>query len=1433
MGKKRNFGSLTGNGSGLNDEGQSSSKKQKKAHDSSKLAPEATSKALPVTKPSSVQRQDATTLEQKPFDLTSHNGLSKTQKRKLKKLLLNNKLDAAKNYLANAIGQQKPVPQSAPVPTSSPSPKRKARRAKSNVLDRDLIRDATNTKLLIPPKKHWTVREEHRNSQPRDHELLRRVTSTTLLQPPKKQWVDGRETATITASFDGSKWQAANTDTQAASANDIESPPGRLPSETTGSPPLGSDTAMIMHSIQSAQTERHRQSTTQHRRVQSKSPTAAQTLAAGEDSDNDNIHPVSDGAHSTSDDDVGDDADLDAKEESPTVPSHGSDDAPAPAKDTVESDSDGEASSALISDGVVGHQHAHQSPTAQAQGQRSVNADDGVETAPVTDRSPLTHAVSAAPDRDDHRSKSDVLASTIQQKSRAVATDSATKDRPKSVVQPTPRFYGHGVGPAIQHYDSINHRLHLAPLVQHKANSTITHSGEDVRETFKRFSAMVRTARGKHGDSSDDDDDDDDSENDSDTIPYGAGKGETRRPQDGVPHSVAGSLVQTEHRMQASIEPVKGAETESESQWHGVVAQGQPRVMSWSAINNIRPQQQSVPRSETRVTVPESDASDELSDEEEERDDDEALSLRVLDRSGGAPPEPTAREEIDESSSDEDASVSDSDHESMAGASLEITPTKSGEKEQTTQARTEVGDSQEVDDEGASSDENDAVSTKQLDNGASKASGAARDGAHSSPQSHGVPKELIEISSDSESSSFSDDDADTAHEFVDSPLQSAETTIPPHAAQLQSELAAASQTSMPAPRQTRAEKRKKAFAFDPPKDRVGVDEAPTGGATEIAHSLARPAVSNEDEDLYRTIDEVSAHVFASTRPLPPCKPDQSSTDETDARLTESRHLEIEPARRHRRVAIEVSIPKAPRLPEEDVIICYSTGVPEFEHGFVHETHGLPAVIGGIDDGTNTQRPVNDDGAVPPVERIPSSSSLSELTHTPSPPPQLSSKRRDKWLELLEDDEAEYAPPAELRKKRKMTGMTSKHFSPAKRATRRSSLKETVLEISPELQTSIMTEEARAASDNVAEGTPSAVHTPSPAKRSAKPKRKSTGTKSEHFLPFHLLDRVDLPTPTKGGRVPAGVSRAPVPPISSERFGIIQEKLWDQPFWLLVAVTFLNKTTGRAAVPTFWALKEAYPTPEALANANQETIHDMIRHLGLQTQRSKRLIKMAEAWLANPPIAGKRYKTTNYPLHGDHKDYNRVKVIEEDAVDCKGALEIGHIPGCGAYAWDSWRMFCRDVLREVAQDYNGKGAQEKDFQPEWQKVLADDKELRATLRWMWLREGWIWNHETGEKRRATEEEMDRAAKGQMDVADAGEMKFAVQAAGVETPKDAAVPVTSAGESEGEVESTPGEVKEGNAETAEVQQSEGASEEIAVSSKPKRKATRRSSRRQTIA
>lgn len=237
------------------------------------------------------------------------------------------------------------------------------------------------------------------------------------------------------------------------------------------------------------------------------------------------------------------------------------------------------------------------------------------------------------------------------------------------------------------------------------------------------------------------------------------------------------------------------------------------------------------------------------------------------------------------------------------------------------------------------------------------------------------------------------------------------------------------------------------------------------------------------------------------------------------------------------------------------------------------------------------------------------------------------------------------------------------------------------------------------------------------------------------------------SPVRKKRMPAGTfSSIPFPPITSDSFGLIQEKLADDPFKLLVAVTFLNKTRGTVAIPTFYKLIEKYPTPEALSQAQTEDVVALIRHLGFQNLRAAKLINLAKTWLETPPMKGVRYRTLNYPHKGAGRGIKPNFPIPDDDARL-GAWEIAHMPGCGDYAIDSWRMFCRDKLRGVADGWDdGDGDGDPDCQPEWTRVVPNDKELRAFLRWRWLKEGFEWDPWTGRMCAASPELLKQAMLG---------------------------------------------------------------------------------------
>lgn len=257
--------------------------------------------------------------------------------------------------------------------------------------------------------------------------------------------------------------------------------------------------------------------------------------------------------------------------------------------------------------------------------------------------------------------------------------------------------------------------------------------------------------------------------------------------------------------------------------------------------------------------------------------------------------------------------------------------------------------------------------------------------------------------------------------------------------------------------------------------------------------------------------------------------------------------------------------------------------------------------------------------------------------------------------------------------------------------------------------------------------------------------RETGSQLQYF-------QSPIASPNKSKRLPAGTSCIPFPPLSAESFGLIQEKVAHDPFKLLVAVTLLNKTKGTVAIPMFHAVIQRYPTATDLVHANISDLAAMIKNLGLQKNRANTLVNLAKMWIQDPPVKGKRYRTLNYPVPGAGRDIRPSEVLDDDD-ERQGAFEIGHLPGCGPYAMDSWRIFCRDRLRGLASGYNGGGANEA-FQPEWTRVVPKDKELRAFLRWSWLREGFAWDPLTGEKEVASVQLRDQAEHGHMSWNDPG-------------------------------------------------------------------------------
>ena len=274
------------------------------------------------------------------------------------------------------------------------------------------------------------------------------------------------------------------------------------------------------------------------------------------------------------------------------------------------------------------------------------------------------------------------------------------------------------------------------------------------------------------------------------------------------------------------------------------------------------------------------------------------------------------------------------------------------------------------------------------------------------------------------------------------------------------------------------------------------------------------------------------------------------------------------------------------------------------------------------------------------------------------------------------------------------------------------------------------------------------------------KRKPKESKTSPFFPLVINDQDLTKLKHTKSSPKKNVSRIPFPPLTAARFGLAQERVAHDPFRLLVAVMFLNKTRGAVAMPVFFQLMERYPTPLALANAQHDDVLGMIHHLGLQNQRARSVVRLAQAWLDLPPQAGRRFRRLHYPRKGDGSDVKPNETLGDDSEDPRVGFEVAHLPGLGAYAIDSWRIFCRDDLRGTTRgeasvpEQGYRDAADASDAPEWTKVVPQDKELRAYLRWRWLQLGWVWDPLTGARQRATQEELVAAGEGGVIIEDDG-------------------------------------------------------------------------------
>ncbi|XP_026357198.1 methyl-CpG-binding domain protein 4 [Ursus arctos] len=127
------------------------------------------------------------------------------------------------------------------------------------------------------------------------------------------------------------------------------------------------------------------------------------------------------------------------------------------------------------------------------------------------------------------------------------------------------------------------------------------------------------------------------------------------------------------------------------------------------------------------------------------------------------------------------------------------------------------------------------------------------------------------------------------------------------------------------------------------------------------------------------------------------------------------------------------------------------------------------------------------------------------------------------------------------------------------------------------------------------------------------------------------------------------------------FNLVQETLFHDPWKLLIATIFLNRTSGKMAIPVLWKFLEKYPSAEVARTADWRDVSELLKPLGLYDLRAKTIIKFSDEYLT---------KQWRYPIE---------------------------LHGIGKYGNDSYRIFCVN---------------------EWKQVHPEDHKLNKYHDWLW-------------------------------------------------------------------------------------------------------------------
>lgn len=132
-----------------------------------------------------------------------------------------------------------------------------------------------------------------------------------------------------------------------------------------------------------------------------------------------------------------------------------------------------------------------------------------------------------------------------------------------------------------------------------------------------------------------------------------------------------------------------------------------------------------------------------------------------------------------------------------------------------------------------------------------------------------------------------------------------------------------------------------------------------------------------------------------------------------------------------------------------------------------------------------------------------------------------------------------------------------------------------------------------------------IQTPSPKKKKSRkatsPSESSKAAVTSPYFPSSSSSNSKRPTRYAQSSAPLQLHGKPR---STYFYGLIQELLYSDPYYVLLAASLLNVSAGSLAIPILWRVLLKYPTCHSIARADLSELIELVKTIGLQNKRAR-------------------------------------------------------------------------------------------------------------------------------------------------------------------------------------------------------------------------------------